>query len=186
MDDSVVRANGATSTGVERTFGKDEIIVSKTDTKGRITYANDVFVRVSAYTEAELLGQPHSIVRHPDMPRCVFKLLWDTIEARQEVFAYVLNLAGDGAPYWVLAHVTPSLDVGGRVVGYHSSRRLPTKRALDVIRPLYTSLRTTESRHRRPVEDLAASTAQMGEFLADCGMSYDEYVWSLAGQSVTV
>lgn len=181
MDDSVVRANG-----VERTFGKDEIIVSKTDMKGRITYANDVFVRVSAYTEAELLGQPHSIIRHPDMPRCVFKLLWDTIQARQEVFAYVLNLAGDGAPYWVLAHITPSLDASGRVVGYHSSRRLPAKRALDAIRPLYTSLRTTESRYPRPVEDLAASTAQMGEFLADRDMSYDAYVWSLAGQSVTV
>ncbi|MCA9257049.1 MAG: PAS domain S-box protein, partial [Phycisphaerales bacterium] len=63
-------------TGRERTFGEDEIIVSKTDVKGRITYANEVFIRVAGYTEDELLGKPHNIIRHPDMPRCVFKLLW--------------------------------------------------------------------------------------------------------------
>ena len=65
----------------------DEIIVSKTDLKGRITYANDVFQRVSGYTAKELLGQPHSIIRHPDMPRCIFKLLWDRLEAKEEIFA---------------------------------------------------------------------------------------------------
>jgi PAS domain-containing protein len=78
-----VRPSAVTPTGVERTFGVDEIIVSKTDPQGRITYANPVFVRVSAYPEARLLGKPHSIVRHPDMPRVV-KLLWDTIGAGQE------------------------------------------------------------------------------------------------------
>src|SRR5476649_17918 len=111
-----MRASAVVATGVERTFGDDEIIVTKTDTKGRITYANDVFLRVSAYPETEMLGQPHSMIRHPDIPRCVFKLLWDELEARREIFAYVLNLAGDGAHYWVLAHVTPSVGSDGRVV----------------------------------------------------------------------
>ena len=69
-------------TGRERTFGDDEIIVSKTDTRGVITYANDVFCRVSAYDEAELVGRPHNVVRHPDMPRCLFKLLWNTPPGR--------------------------------------------------------------------------------------------------------
>jgi PAS domain S-box-containing protein len=170
----LVRANGVASTGVERTFGQDEIIVTKTDLKGRITYANDVFLRVSAYTESEVMGQPHSIVRHPDMPRCVFKLLWDAIEDRHEIFAYVMNLAGDGAHYWVLAHVTPSIGGHGQVVGYHSNRRVPTKRALDVIRPLYATLRATESLHPRPVDAIAASTAQLDEFLAGQDMSYDQ------------
>ncbi len=68
-----------TPTQTERSFGDDEIIVSKTDTKGRILYANDVFCRVGQYSEKELIGQPHSILRHPDMPRCVFQLLWDVI-----------------------------------------------------------------------------------------------------------
>ncbi len=182
----VVPAHGATATGVERTFGRDEIIVTKTDPKGRITYANDVFLRVAAYTEAEVLGQPHNLVRHPDMPRCVFKLLWDTIEARQEIFAYVLNLAKDGAHYWVLAHITPSLGADGRFVGYHSSRRACSKKTLDAIRPVYALLLATESRHPRPVDAMAASTAQLNAFLAERGATYEEFVWSLAGESVAV
>jgi len=80
-------------TGMERRFEEDEIIVSKTDLKGRITYANQVFLRVAGYSEKEVLGQPHNLIRHPDMPRCVFKLLWDTLEAKREIFAYVLNMA---------------------------------------------------------------------------------------------
>src|SRR5689334_2578922 len=102
-----MRATRTRPTGVERTFGADEIIVTKTDPRGVITYANEVFLRVSALTEAEAAGQPHSIIRHPDMPRAVFKLLWDTLGERQEIFAYVKNLAADGAHYWVFAHVTP-------------------------------------------------------------------------------
>ena len=73
--------------GRESPFGEDEIIVSKTDLKGRITYANDVFLRVSAYSLNEVVGAPHSIIRHPEMPRCVFKLFWDTIAAGKEIFA---------------------------------------------------------------------------------------------------
>ena len=88
-----------TPTGREVSFATDEITVSKTDLHGRITYANDVFVRVSGYSERELLGAPHSILRHPAMPRSVFKLLWDTIGQGDEVFAYVLNLAKNGDAY---------------------------------------------------------------------------------------
>lgn len=124
-----VRPSLITPTGVERTFGVDEIIVSKTDPQGRITYANPVFLRVSAYSEDQLLGKPHSVVRHPDMPRILFKLLWDTIAAGQEIFAYINNLAADGAHYWVLAHVTPS-HKDGRLIGYHSNRRLPERAAV--------------------------------------------------------
>jgi PAS domain S-box-containing protein len=75
--------------GRETFFPASDVIVSKTDLKGRITYANGLFCRMAGYRETELLGQPHSIIRHPDMPRSVFKLLWDTIEARSEIFAFV-------------------------------------------------------------------------------------------------
>lgn len=179
-----MRASTIQQTGVERTFGRDELIVTKTDVKGRITYANDVFLRVSGYTESEMLGQPHSMIRHPDMPRCIFKLLWDTIEARQEIFAYVVNLAGDGAHYWVLAHVTPSLGAGGRLAGYHSNRRVPDRPALEEIRPLYAKLTATESGHARPADAIAASTEQFSQILADRGVSYEQFVWSLAGKRV--
>jgi PAS domain S-box-containing protein len=112
-----------TPTGRERTFDDEEIIVSKTDLSGRITYANDVFLRISGYTEAEVIGQPHSLIRHPDMPRSVFNLLWKTIGAGQEIFAYVVNMAKNGDHYWVLAHVTPTFGPAGDIIGFHSNRR---------------------------------------------------------------
>ena len=102
-------------TGKERTFSDDEIIVSKTDPKGRLTYVNDVFCKVGLYSEDELVGQPHSIVRHPDMPRSIFALLWERIRAGREIFAYVKNMAKNGDYYWVLAHVTPSYDGNGQI-----------------------------------------------------------------------
>lgn len=164
--------------GIESHFGKDEIIVSKTDLKGIITYANEVFARVSGYSEAELLGRPHNIIRHPAMPRCVFKLLWDTIEARQEVFAYVVNLARTGNHYWVLAHVTPTLDQYGRSIGYHSNRRSPSPEAVRVVEPLYRELLAVEqARERR--DGMAASTAMLTRLLQDTEQTYDQFIWSL-------
>jgi PAS domain S-box-containing protein len=113
-------------TGRERTWGDEELIVSKTDLKGIITYANRTFLSVAGYTEQEILGKPHSIIRHPDMPRCVFKLLWDTIESGNEIFAYVKNMAKNGDHYWVFAHVTPTLDAHGNIIGYHANRAART------------------------------------------------------------
>ena len=100
-------------TGTERFFQPDEIIVSKTDLKGAITYANRLFLSLADYTEQEVLDAPHSIVRHPEMPRCIFKLLWGTIQSGNEIFAYVMNRSKNGDHYWVLAHVTPSYDASG-------------------------------------------------------------------------
>ena len=179
-----MRASEIRPTGVERTFGRDEIIVTKTDLQGRITYANDVFLRVSAYPEAEMLGQPHSMIRHPDMPRAVFKLLWDTLKDGRELFAYVVNLAGDGAHYWVLAHVTPSVDATGAVVGYHSNRRVPSARALDRVRPLYRQVLQEEQRHSRPADAVAAGTEVLAATLAAAGQTYEDFLWSLAGTRV--
>jgi PAS domain S-box-containing protein len=174
-----MRGTAVRPTGVERRLGPDELIVSKTDRRGIITYANDAFLRISAYPEEDLLGQPHNVVRHPDMPRAVFKLLWDTISAGEEIFAYVVNLAGDGAHYWVLAHVTPSFDGAGQIVGYHSNRRAPDPAALDVIRPLYARLCDEERRHPGGQQATAASAAMLAGILAERGQTYDEFIWSI-------
>lgn len=143
-------------TNVERAFGEDEIIVSTTDPSGRITSANDVFLRVGSYSESEVLGQPHSIVRHPDMPRCVFKLLWDTIQAKQEIFAWVKNMAKNGDHYWVFAHVTPSFDKDNNVVGSHFNRRAPRPEDIATIEPLYQTLLEEENRHEDRKKGMAA------------------------------
>ncbi len=167
-------------TGVERTFGDDEIIVSKTDTKGRITYANRVFQKVAGYTEDELLGKAHSIVRHPDMPRCVFKFLWDTIGAGNEVFAYVLNKAKNGDHYWVFAHVTPTFDDHGRIISYHSNRRSPARGAIDKARGVYDILLGVERKHANPQDQWKASLPVFVDFLAGKKISYEEFVFTLA------
>lgn len=169
-----------TPTGREIYFGDDEIIVSKTDLAGKITYANEVFLRVAGYREDEVLGQPHSMIRHPAMPRAVFALLWDTIEAGREIFAYVVNRAKNGDHYWVYAHVTPTFGPNGRVIGYHSNRRVPDRQAIAAVEPLYARLVAEETRHGDRREGLAASRAMFAATLAAAGMPYDEFVWTLA------
>ena len=169
-------------TGEERTFGAGELIVSKTDLRGVITYGNDVFLRVGAYSLDEVVGQPHNLIRHPDMPRAVFALLWETLAARQELFAYVHNLAADGAGYWVLAHVTPSYGADGSVVGYHSNRRRPARRAVDRVRPLYERLLAEERRHGSARAAVAASSALLAQLVAEQAGSYEEFVWTVIGE----
>lgn len=165
--------------GRERTFDEEEIIVSKTDRQGRITYANDVFLKISGYTEAEVLGQPHSLIRHPDMPRCVFKLLWDTLDSGLEIFAYVLNMASNGDHYWVLAHVTPTFAPSGEILGFHSNRRTPDRAALATIEPLYRDLLAEERKHTAKKDQIAQSSAALSSVLVKKGIPYDELIFSL-------
>lgn len=164
----------------EREFSPDEIIVSKTDLKGRLTYVNDVFCTVGLYEEDELLGQPHSIVRHPDMPRCVFHLLWERIQSGEEIFAYVKNMAKNGDFYWVLAHVTPSYDLQGNLDGYHSNRRVARREALARIEPIYRRLGAAEDAEHDRKAGLAQSRALLQQILAEQDASYDEFVLGLA------
>jgi PAS domain S-box-containing protein len=158
----------------------NDLIVSKTDLTGRISYANAVFCEIAGYSEAELLGQPHSIIRHPDMPRAVFKYLWDTIADGREVFAYVKNLSRSGDYYWVFAHVTPSRDRDGKITGYHSNRRVPDPRIVrEVIAPVYAEVLAEESRHRNGKQALAAGFQALTDLIAAKHMSYDELIFSL-------
>ncbi|WP_417796314.1 PAS domain-containing protein [Terasakiella pusilla] len=172
--------NSAALTGRERTFARDEIIVSKTDTKGRLIYTNQTFLQVADYTEAEVIGQPHSMIRHPDMPRCVFKLLWDTISEGRELFAYVVNRTKFGDHYWVLAHVTPTFDEDGKTIkGYHSNRRVPNPGSLEIIKPLYAELKAEEDRHSNRKDGMNAAYQMLLDKLAEAGMEYDEFILSI-------
>jgi len=166
-------------TGRETTWSENEIIVSKTDTKGIITYANKTFCDVAGYMEKELVGQNHNIIRHPDMPRCVFKLLWDTISGGDEIFAYVVNLAKNGDHYWVLAHVTPTFDCSGKIIGYHSSRRVPRPEPVNLMISVYKDLVAIEAQNSSPKEGMAAATAALLDILEQKGMAYDEFIFSI-------
>jgi len=167
-------------TGKEILFDEKDLIVSKTDVKGRITYANSVFLRIAGMTEAETIGQPHNCIRHPSMPRSVFKLLWDTIQNKKEIFAYVINMAKNGDHYWVLAHVTATLDASGKIVGYHSNRRCPSREALKIIEPLYSSALAAEKAAGNPNKALEAGLSVITNALEEQGLSYDEFIFKLA------
>jgi PAS domain S-box-containing protein len=167
-------------TSTEKVMRENDFIVSKTDTKGRITYGNKIFIEFSGYEEHELLGTQHNIIRHPDMPRAVFKLLWDTLAQEQEIFAYVKNMAKDGSFYWVYANVTPSYDTQGKVDGYFSVRRKPNPQAIDIIGGLYKTMLAAEKK-AGPKDAIAASTQILTDLLAQKGTSYEELVIGLQG-----
>lgn len=165
-------------TGRETFFPASELIVSKTDLKGRITYANGPFCRMAGYRESELIGQPHSIIRHPDMPRSVFRLLWDTIGEGREIFAFVKNMAKNGDHYWVFAHVTPSYDTKGRAVGYHSNRRVPDRAMLETeIIPLYAEMLKIERAHVNGKEAVVAGYKALTDFVASKKVAYEELIF---------
>ncbi|WLT30740.1 PAS domain-containing protein [Geothrix sp. PMB-07] len=163
----------------EKVLREDDFIVSKTDLKGLITYGNRIFIEVSGYSEQELLGAPHSILRHPDMPRAVFKLLWDTIQAKREICAYVKNLAKDGSFYWVFANITPSFDRHGNLIGYYSVRRKPRAEAVQTMSGLYRAMLDAERRAGDGQAGMKASTALLHQTLAQKDMSYEEFVFGL-------
>jgi PAS domain S-box-containing protein len=166
-------------TGHEVRFGDEDLIVSKTDLKGRITYVNRTFMQIAGYAEHELLGQPHNIIRHPDMPRSVFRYLWDTIQAGREIFAYVKNMTKSGDHYWVFAHVTPTMGANGAISGFHSNRRTALRPAIAAIEPIYAQLRAEEMKHDNPKDGAIAGVSALEKMLHETGRQYDEFVFAL-------
>ncbi len=154
----------------------NDFIVSKTDLKGKITYCNQIFMQLAKYSEEELIGAPHNIIRHPDMPRIVFKLLWDRIKNKEEIFAFVKNLSKDGGYYWVYANVTASLDKNGNIVGYYSVRRKPSEEGIKVCGDLYAKMLELEKSG-----GMEASGKFLNDLLKEKGVSYDELIASLQG-----
>ena len=165
-------------TGREREMRMDDFIVSKTDSKGIITYGNPTFIEFSGYTESEMLGRNHNIIRHPDMPRAVFRLMWKHLQAGREFFGYVKNLSKDGSHYWTFANITPSTDDQGQLLGYFSVRRKPKHEAIAALEPIYRSLRETEQRVGKK-SGIEAASAQLEQILNEQGRSYDDFILTL-------
>jgi len=126
-------------TEIETPYPDGKLIVSTTSPDGVITHVNRSFVEMSGYSEAELLGAPHYILRHPDMPAVAFKDLWDTVVRGEKWQGFVKNLRKDGGFYWVKATVIPNVR-GGKVVGYTSVRRKPSRSKVDECIKLYPTL----------------------------------------------
>jgi PAS domain S-box-containing protein len=140
-------------------------IVSETDAKGKITYANDYFMEVSGYTQEELIGKSHNIVRHPDMPKVVFKLLWETISQGKNINAVVKNLAKDGRYYWIFTEFESRKNQDtGEIIGYHADRKSISPHVLEIISDLYTQLLEIEKK-----DGVEASQKYLVKFLKDKG-----------------
>jgi PAS domain S-box-containing protein len=163
---------------VEIKLEEAEFIVSKTDIKGKITYVNRIFMTIAGYPEDQLLGIQHNIIRHPDMPRGVFKFVWDELKLGHEFFGYVKNLTSDGRFYWVFANITPDYDANGQLKGYYSVRRRPTQKAIDTVSPIYRKMLAIE-RSSNTAQACDNSIAYLLNTLKELDTGYEELVLSL-------
>jgi len=177
--------NKVTPINKEIIMQDNDLIVSKTDATGRLIYCNRIFIEFSGYTEQELLSQQHNIVRHPDMPRSVFNLLWQTIKSGNEFFGYVKNMSRDGSYYWVIANVTPSYTTGAgagagadTILGYFSVRRKPESAKLETIESIYKDMIAAEQRAGSR-DAITAGTKILTDIIEPTGKDYREFILSL-------
>ncbi|MFQ5509959.1 MAG: PAS domain-containing protein [Leptospirillia bacterium] len=164
--------HGARASNTEATFNFEDLFFSSTNLKGIITAGNRVFYRIAEYSEAEALGRPHNIIRHPDMPKAVFKLLWDYLHAGKDIVAYVVNKSKSGKFYWVLALVSPVKDASGEVTEYMSVRIKPSSPVLDQVKGLYKAMLAAEE-----TGGMEAGGQCLDEALEGLGLkNYDEFM----------
>ncbi len=162
-------------TGNEIKLNAKQFIVSKTDTTGKIVYGNDYFTEISGYKESELVGSPHNILRHPDMPKVIFYLMWEHLKNGRNIMAVVKNLAKNGNHYWVVTDFDIKRDQSGNIRHYLAFRQAAPKHVVSEIEPLYGKLLEIEKEH-----DMDASLAYLQGFLEENNMNYDQFIEDLA------
>ena len=171
MYSNVYNKRGIEPKNIESPFSLDELFFSITNPKGIILTGNEVFRRVAKMDRDELIGKPHNVIRHPDMPRVIFKALWDTIKAGKPFVGYVKNMAKDGSYYWVLAAVYPVMDEEGNIVKYISIRLKPSSKFFKLIPNLYKEILQVEQR-----EGMEAAAKFMQQKIQELGFKdYEEF-----------
>ena len=169
MDTRITRP---TPSDREVDWNKTKVLLSKTDTKGTILYANEAFIDVSGYDEFELIGQPHNVIRHPDMPKVIFKFLWDSIKSNKNIHAIIKNMSKTGRFYWVITDFKIIADGDGEIVGYFGTRKsVPDEIIKKFIEPLYKKLL-----HIEEASGIGASEDYLIGFLEERKKTYMEYV----------
>ena len=173
-----MRKNKITPTNNEKMLKESDFIVSKTDTQGRIIYCNQIFMDMAEYEENELINLNHNIIRHPEMPRVAFKLAWDLLKSGKEFFGFVKNLRKNGGFYWVYTNITPDFNDGGKIIGYTSVRRKPSKSAIDTIIPIYQQLSSLERNG-----NISNSEKFLMDYLEENNTTYEKLIISLQGDN---
>lgn len=156
-------------------WNKRKTIISKTDEKGTILYANDVFSNTCEYSTLELIGEPHSIIRHPDMPKVAFKALWDALKQGKNYHAIVKNLTKSGRYYWVITDFTIDKNENGEIIGYTAHRKAVPKAVIQKIEPIYKTLLEIEKLKGEKASELYFQAYLQEEI----GKPYDEFVVDL-------
>jgi len=157
-------------------MAEDEFIVSKADLRGYLTYVNRTFMQMALMNEDQLLGFNHNVIRHPDMPKSVFKLLWMTLKKENEFFGFVKNYRADGRYYWVFANITPEYNQEGKLSGYLSVRRAPPVSAISVIEPIYQQMLKIEKSASSNKIAENKSMAFLQQQLDDLNIKYQDFV----------
>lgn len=129
----------------QRYLNCDDLIISKTDKEGTIKYVNDTMLRISSCKLPDIIGRNHNIIRHPDMPKSLFKIMWDMLENGEDFYGYIKNITKYGSFYWTFAFVTPDYDEKENMIGYQSERRAPNPKAIVEISCIYQQMRAKEN-----------------------------------------
>jgi len=163
-------------TGVEVKINPKKLIVSKTDMRGKIIYGNDYFTEVSGYKESELIHAPHSILRHPSMPKAIFYLMWKHLEAGRNIMAVVKNMTKYGNHYWVTTDFDIKKNsITGKPEYYIAFRQAAPRHVIDAMEKIYVKLLEIEYEH-----GMEASVIYFESFLEEKGMNYDQFIEDLA------
>ena len=153
-------------------WNKSQVIISETDVYGRITNVNDVFCNVCGYSPEGMIGQPHSIIRHPDMPKLVFKLLWDNLKVGNNFIGVIKNLAKSGEYYWVITDFEMRRDATGNITHYIARRKSVPKAVIEnYVAPLYETLLKLEK-----VGGMELSSRFFKNYLAKQGKDYIDFI----------
>lgn len=162
-------------TNIEKKFEPNDLIITRADIRGTITYCNEIFAKMSGWTREQLLGSNHNLIRHPEMPQVAYKLVWDNIKAKNEFYGYVKNLCKDGEYYWVFAYITADIDDAGEIAGYTSYRRFAPTLAIETMEPIYKLLLNAEKQN-----GIEASEKLLFQYLDKLGFSsYDQFIVDL-------
>ncbi len=167
-----IRITRPTPSVREVDWNKNKVLLSKTDTKGTILYVNEDFIDVSGYDEFELIGQPHNIIRHPDMPKVIFKLMWDSLKSSNNIHVIIKNMSKTGRYYWVITDFKIVADSDGEIIGYFGTRKsVPQEIIVKFIDPLYKKLLQLEE-----TSGMIASEEYLIGFLQERKKTYMEYI----------
>jgi len=158
-----------------------KISMSKTNPRGIIEYANQDFMDACGFEEYELMGQPHNIVRHPSMPRTVFKFMWDRLDQKKGLYAVVKNQRKDGDHYWVITQLTSKVDQNGNIVSHYAKRKAAPPEVIYTFEKLYKKLRAIEEN-----QSLEVAEKYFFGMLEEKNISYDEFIFNTLGADESV